>query len=221
MSIIKDMKGLQFGYLTVIDYAGSNKNGRAIWICKCKCGKIHETLGKYLRDGSATSCGCRKLKILADTTKRQTTHGMSNTRLYQIWQGIRGRCNNPNDESYYNYGGRKIRICKDWDEFINFYYWAINNGYSEGLTIDRINSNGNYDPDNCRWADYKTQGNNTRRNHKLTYKGITKTMAEWAELKGIKYSTLRGRINIYHWSVEKALETPVRPLKRRNYGKDI
>jgi hypothetical protein len=214
MSLRKDLTGLRFTKLVVLKYVGNNKDGRAIYLCKCDCGNEHTTLGKYLLSGETTSCGCRRLKILADTTKSQTTHGMSNTRLYQTWQGMRERCNNPNDLNFHNYGGRGIKICKEWNDFKNFYIWAINNGYSEDLTIDRINSDGNYEPLNCRWADRKTQGNNTRRNHKLTYKEETKTMAEWAEIKGMDYTTLRARINQYHWPIERALETPVREIKR-------
>lgn len=207
MSEKKDLTGLRFMYLLVLEYAGKNKDGRAKWLCKCDCGNYHTTLGKYLLNGDTTSCGCRRARILRETTERQTTHHMTGTRLYQIWSGIRGRCNNPNEECYPNYGGRGIKICDEWNSnFTTFYEWAINNGYKENLTIDRIDNNGDYNPNNCRWVDLKTQANNTRRNHYLTYKGETKSLAEWAEIKKINYSTLRARINTYHWSVEKALE---------------
>lgn len=208
-----DLIGKKFTNLTVIEEAGRNKDGRVIWLCKCDCGNYHKTLGKYLLEGSTTSCGCRRAKILADEAEAIKTHGMSNTKLYSVWSGMKRRCNNPNDDSYNNYGGRGIKVCEDWNKFENFYEWAINNGYSGELTIDRINVDGDYEPSNCRWADHKTQGNNTRRNHYLTYKGVTKTMSEWADISGISYYTLRGRINQYHWSVEKALETPVRKHK--------
>ena len=205
-----NLLGKKFTYLTVIEEIGRDKNGRVIWLCKCDCGKLHKTLGKYLLNGDATSCGCRRLEILNKKAKSNITHNMSNSRLYEIWIGMKGRCNNSNNKSYPNYGGRGITICKDWDKFENFYEWSINNGYSDDLTIDRINTDGNYEPSNCRWVNRKIQGNNTRRNHYLTYNGETKTMSEWADIKGIDYYTLRGRINNYHWSVEKALETPVR-----------
>ena len=120
---------------------------------------------------------------------------MTNTRLFRIWQNIITRCTNINCSEFNIYGGRGITICDDWkNDFIAFKDWAINNGYSDNLSIDRIDVNGNYEPSNCRWADRKTQARNTRVNHFYTYKGETKTIAEWAEIKGIKYKCLWNRI---------------------------
>ena len=212
----KDLTGQKFKYLTVIEETEKDKNGRTMWLCKCKCGNYHKACTKYLLNGQTTSCGCRRKQILADTTKKNTTHGLSNSEIYHRWSGMKSRCYNPNDNEYQNYGGRGIAICEEWKDFINFYNWAINNGYSENLTIDRINVNGNYEPDNCRWTDYKIQGNNTRRNHYLTYDGTTKTMSQWADILGMSYYTLRARINQYHWSVERAFETPVRHISVAN-----
>ena len=210
----KNLKGQKFSYLTVVKEVGSNKNGRTIWLCRCDCGNYHETLGKYLLDGSTTSCGCRRAKILSDTTKRQTTHNKSNTRLYRIWAAMRKRCRNINDSEYKNYGERGISICSEWDNFTTFYEWAMANGYADNLTIDRINNDGNYEPNNCRWVSYKVQANNTRANHYITYNDETLTLQEWAEKVGISEKTLISRINRYHWSIEKALETPVRPIRK-------
>lgn len=210
MSGIKNLKGMRFNRLVVLEEAGRSKEGRVIWLCRCDCGKLHKTLGKYLLNGDATSCGCRKLQILAETTTKQTIHNMSGSRIYQIWNGMKERCYNSKADCYKNYGGRGVGVCKEWMNFEGFYEWAMRNGYDDNLTIDRIDSDRDYEPENCRWADKKLQANNTRRNHRLTYKGVTRTMAEWAEIIGIKYTTLRGRINTYKWSVEKALETPVK-----------
>ena len=208
--------GQKFTYLTVLKEAGRDEWGSVIWLCKCDCGNYHKTLSKYLLNGDTTSCGCRRAEFLIRTHDiKQPIYDMSDTRLYRIWRGIKQRCLNPNSKSYKNYGGRGIDICLEWNDFENFYKWAIENGYEESLTIDRINNNGNYEPSNCRWVSRKIQGNNTRRNHYLTYKGITKTMSEWADICNIKYSTVRARINSYHWSIEKALETPVRISKVR------
>lgn len=146
--------------------------------------------------------------------KSHPVHGMYRTRIYRIWKGIKRRCLNPNNEYYKDYGGRGISVCKEWEDFKNFYNWAMNSGYSDTLTIDRINNDGNYDPDNCRWVTQKVQNNNTRKNHYLTYKGKTKSMAEWSEITGIPYSTLKGRINSLHWSVEKTIETPTREKRK-------
>lgn len=206
----KDLTNQRFGKLVVIKEVGRNKDNRVIWLCKCDCGKYHETLGKYLLSGETTSCGCRRTQILLNEAERLKTHGLTNTRIHNIWLAMKGRCNNPNNSSYKNYGGRGIKVCEEWNDFITFYNWSMNNGYDDSLTIDRINVDGNYEPQNCTWADSITQANNTRRNHYLTYNGETKTMSEWARCKNMTYSTLRARINSYGWSVKEALETPVR-----------
>ena len=205
--------GKKFGRLTVVEEVGRNKWGGVIWRCQCDCGNITETLSKYLLNGDTTSCGCRRMEILKETTELETTHHMTNTRLYRIWSSMKRRCYNLNDKNYKNYGERGITICEEWNEFINFYNWAIKNNYDDNLTIDRIDVNKNYEPNNCRWVDRKIQGNNTRRNHYITYNGETKTMSEWADLYGINYNTLRGRINNYNWSIEKAFNTPVRKFE--------
>lgn len=202
--------GKTFAYLTVIKEVGVNEEGSVVWLCECVCGNKHEVTSKYLLNGEVTSCGCRRREILKKQSQSSKTHGMSDCRIYSIWRAMKDRCNNPNNKSYEIYGGKGVTVCEEWNVFENFYRWSIDNGYNNDLTIDRINSNGNYEPVNCRWVNRKIQGNNTSRNHCLTYKGETKTMSEWAEIFGIKYTTLRGRINNYHWTVEKALETPVR-----------
>lgn len=214
----KDLNNQRFGKLVVIKEIGRNKDNRVIWLCKCDCGNYHETLGKYLLSGETTSCGCQRTQILLIEAERLKTHGLTNTRIYNIWLAMKGRCNNPNNSAYKKYGGRGIKVCEEWNEFLSFYNWAINNGYEKSLSIDRIDVNGNYEPNNCRWADSVTQGNNTRRNHYLTYNGETKTMSEWARIKNLDYSTLRSRINEYNWSVEKALETPARIMNKSKRG---
>lgn len=209
-----ELTGKRFGKLVVIREIGLNKWQSVEWLCKCDCGNYHITQAKYLMRGDTVSCGCKREKALRDYSEKLKKHGMANNQLYRVWQGMRGRCNNKKSKSYKNYGGRGIKVCPEWNEFLSFYNWAINNGYEKGLSIDRIDVNGNYEPKNCRWADSITQGNNTRRNHYLTYNGETKTMSEWARIKNLDYSTLRSRINEYNWSVEKALETPARIMNR-------
>ena len=132
-------------------------------------------------------------------------HNLSKTKLFKVWCGMKDRTLNKNDKHYKNYGNRGIKICNEWlEDFKCFYDWALNNGYKEGLTIDRINVNGNYEPNNCRWITWKEQQNNRTNNHYITYKGETHTMKQWSELLGIKYTTLSMRLNKYNWSVEKA-----------------
>lgn len=133
-------------------------------------------------------------------------HGRSGERLHKIWKSMKNRCYNERDMSYKNYGARGIAVCEEWkNDFCSFKEWALANGYDDKLSIDRINVNGNYEPDNCRWATRKTQANNTTRNHYLTIGGITKTMREWAEHYKIPYSTFRARIMRSNGNVEKAI----------------
>ena len=138
------------------------------------------------------------------TAIRFATHNKSNERVYRIWKSMKKRCENPNYKWYANYGGRGIRVCDEWQKFEPFYEWATSNGYAENLTIDRIDVNGNYEPNNCRWVDMTTQSNNKRTNRNITFNNETHTMKEWSEILGIKYSTLESRLNKHKWSVEKA-----------------
>lgn len=135
---------------------------------------------------------------------------MSNTRIYRIWKMMKHRCNCTSYDNYKYYGARGIKVCEEWaNSFQTFYEWSIANGYTEELTLDRIDVNGNYEPNNCRWATRKEQMNNTRFNHFATLNGCTKSLAEWAEIYGIKPATIRKRFQ-RGWSVEKAITTPAR-----------
>lgn len=198
-----DLTGKKFGRLTVIERAENNEHGTAQWLCKCDCGNYDVVTTGNLKKTTA-SCGCYR-------QERMTKHGKSGERVYKIWKDINKRCNNANHGNYEDYGGRGIKVCNEWrNSFEMFYKWATENGYTDNLTIDRIDVNGNYEPSNCRWVDYKTQANNRRNNHLITYNGKTQTMAQWADELGMKYKTLSDRINISKWSVEKAFNTPVR-----------
>ena len=131
------------------------------------------------------------------------------TRLYSIYKGMKDRCRYKSNDNYNRYGGRGIRVCEEWlSDFMSFYNWALKNGYKDNLTLDRIDSNGNYEPSNCRWQTYKEQANNTRRNHFITFNNETHTLTQWAEKIGMKRSTLSNRITVKKWSIEKALTTP-------------
>lgn len=134
-------------------------------------------------------------------------HGHKNDRLYNIWARMKQRCENPKLYGYKDYGGRGITVCAEWHEFTPFYDWAMTHGYKENLTIDRIDLNGNYEPSNCRWVTMKVQANNKRRNHLITLNGETHTISEWARITGINKSTIRNRIVLYGWNIEKALTT--------------
>lgn len=142
--------------------------------------------------------------------KSRTTHHMTGLPLYVVWQGMIRRCTYKRHKNFSDYGGRGIKVCDEWrNDFQAFHDWAMANGYADGLTIDRIDNNGNYCPENCRWTTMKEQCNNRRNNHLLTFYGETRTMTEWAELTGISLYTLNSRLNKLGWSVERALSTPV------------
>ena len=186
-------------------------NGR-LWKMKCSCGEL------FVAQPSDSKGVCRKC-AMEKLSEERTKHGESPkqgrqnaSKLYSVWVNMRNRCFNSNNKSFVYYGGRGISVCDEWNEFLNFEKWAIQNGFEENLTLDRIDVNGNYEPENCRWISRKEQMRNTRSNHLLTYNGDTKTMAEWAEITGIPYSTLKQRINKYNYSVEKALTKPVKKV---------
>ena len=143
------------------------------------------------------------------TRKRIKIPFEKGSRLYKIWSDMKSRCDNQKDKDYPNYGGRGISYSRRWNIFMNFARWALGNGYQEDLTIDRIDTNGNYCPENCRWLDMKAQSNNRRTNVVVAYKGEEKTIKEWSETMGLPYQTVYARIQRYGWSIEKALETPV------------
>lgn len=140
--------------------------------------------------------------------------GHTNTRLYSVWTNMRKRCQSPKDKEYKHYGGRGITVCDEWNKyFITFAEWAIDNGYKDGLTIDRIDNNKGYYPENCRWVDRLTQGNNKRNNRKLTLNGITHNVSQWSRITGLKENCIRGRLN-RGWSDEETLTTPAGTRKK-------
>ena len=142
-------------------------------------------------------------------------HRLKNTRLFSIWSNIKSRCLNKNSTNYHRYGGRSIKICNEWiHDFKSFYEWSINHGYSDNLTIDRIDNNGNYTPDNCRWVDSKVQSTNKSNNHYVIINGIKKTLSEWCILKNINYRTVQDRLK-RKWSIERALSEKVQTKFRR------
>lgn len=201
--MIKDLSGQRFGKLTVLSF-DSVKRGRAHFKCICDCGTECVKMGWLLSSGKTRSCGC-----LAVNNTDQTTHGLSKTHLYGVWRTMKSRCYNPKSQHYKNYGARGIEVCDEWkNDFMAFHAWAMENGYKEGLTIDRISVNGNYEPSNCRWTTQKAQCNNKTNNRLVEFNGRTWTLHELADEYGIKYTTLWMRINKYHWTIEKSLEAP-------------
>lgn len=141
--------------------------------------------------------------------RNHITHGMSGTRLYSIWRDMKNRCNGLKERDKKNYFERGITYCIEWEHFESFRDWALSNGYLENLTLDRINNDGNYEPKNCRWITRAEQNLNTRQNHFITYAGKTYTMKEWADILGIKYATLKSRLDCYGWTIEEAFTTRI------------
>lgn len=209
----KDLTGQKFGRLTVLrrvqDHYYPSGRHDVCYECECDCGNTVNVLSIHLRSGHTVSCGCYRVETSRDTF---TTHGMTNTRLYSIWKNMRERCFNPNHKNFEIYGGRGITMCHEWvEDFANFAEWSVNNGYTEELTLDRIDVNRNYEPSNCRWVTQKDQCNNTRRNIVVEIDGETKTLKQWCEFYGLKYGTVSSRVK-RGWSPKDAVLTPVRSV---------
>lgn len=197
------MTGQKFGRLTAL-YRLYNYHKKGVyWLCVCECGNLTEVSSLNLLSYHTTSCGCLQKEM---TSKARKKHGKRHTKIYGVWQGMKRRCYNKNNPKYPIYGGRGITVCDEWnDDFQAFYNWAMSNGYKNGLTLDRINCDGNYEPNNCRWATQQQQQRNRRNNHNITLNGETHCLLEWCEILGVNYNTVTSRLH-YGWSVEKALE---------------
>lgn len=184
----EDLHGLRFGRLTVVDKDNSNL-GRAKWNCICDCGTFVSVYASNLKRGTSRSCGCLQKEELS---KRKTTHGgwAKDEPLYAIWAGMKKRCNSEYHPNHKHYGGRGISLCDEWYDYANFRAWSLSAGYKNGLSIDRINVNGNYEPQNCRWATTIQQQNNRRSCRYFTLNGETLTIKQWASMFGISYQTL-------------------------------
>lgn len=200
--------GNQFGRLHVLsqctDYVAPSGGVHKRYLCRCDCGNTTEVLKEHLLSGRKKSCGCLRRE------NGRPTHREIHTRLYKIWGNMCNRCTNSNNPAWGNYGGRGIYVCDQWKSYENFRDWANANGYGDKLTIDRIDNNAGYSPDNCRWVSDCVQANNKRNNHLIEYNGETKTIAEWAAVLHVPYKTLHRRIVSLHWGIERAFTQPVR-----------
>lgn len=196
-----DMTGCRYGAWTVLNQAGNTKGGGALWNARCDCGAVKAVLGADLRQGKSTNCGCEKARRTGD---RARTHGAAGTRLYRIWQNMRARCGRKSHPQFPEYGGRGIAVCADWKDFPTFQRWALSNGYADNLSIDRIDNDQGYRPDNCRWADAETQSNNRRFVRKMP-DGRSAPLA--AKANGIPARTFSVRVTA-GWSIEQAATHP-------------
>lgn len=207
-----DLTGKTFGRLTVVKRVGTDNQRNPIWLCKCECGNEKIIRGNNLKSGNTKSCGCLARE---DSTERfgklNYKTGQYKSRLYRIWTSMKTRCYNENaSDTYQRYGGRGITVCDEWrDDFKAFYDWAMVNGYLDELTIERIDNDGNYCPENCRWANLHDQNRNRRSNRMFTFNGKTQCMLDWANELGIKPITMIARFR-RGWTVEQAFTTPVK-----------
>ena len=208
MPKFKDLTGMKFGMLTVIRRENNDNSRHVMYLCQCECSNMVIVRGDHLTSSKTRSCGCLFKKSLLNN-KKNYRHGKYGSRIYHIWCAMKRRCNNPNAINYDRYGEKGITVCTEWTEFSNFYEWAINHGYAENLTIDRIDTNEQYNPSNCRWVTYKKQNNNKRNNFFITFNEKTHTLHEWSEILNINYNTLWRRIKRDNWSIERAFTTPI------------
>ena len=193
MGKLIDISGQKFNKLTAIRPVG-RKHSEVVWECECECGKLVNVTSYSLRKGYTKSCGCLKEEILKVVNK---THGLSYSRMRIPYTNMKTRCYNPNYSLFHRYGGRGITVCDDWlgpDGLQNFCDWALANGYDESKTIDRIDNDGGYSPENCRWTTAEVQSNNRISNRFITNNGVTKTLSRWAKEMGMDPRTLRYRI---------------------------
>lgn len=240
-----DLTGQRFGMLEVIA-EGDKVEYSTEWICKCDCGRIVKKLSCVLRRGKVTDCGCikeaKKAKREAEKEEREKAgrareqerlrkqrerqrllenkppidkHGMSKTRLYREWRSMMARCK-PQYHCHNVYYDKGITVCDEWMVFSVFKDWALANGYNDTLTLDRIDGNGNYEPSNCRWADWKVQQNNKCNNVNITIDGVTKTMKQWSEVYNIPYGTVKGRKKA-GWDVSRWFDPVQDPHAPRKY----
>lgn len=195
-----DMTGHRYGRLSVIEMAGRNKHNQRMWRCICDCGNTAEIIGFLLRQGQTQSCGCLQRETIGSVKK---SHGKSKSQIWSIHRSMMDRCYLPTSHAYHRYGGRGIVVCERWHDFENFY--ADMGDKPKGMSLERMNNDKPYSPENVRWASAKDQANNRRSNVVLEYCGKKQTMQQWCDELGLKIATVWARLNRYGYSVEKAL----------------
>lgn len=216
MKTITDITGNKYGRLTVLSFAGYNnhKTPKPQWECQCECGEVVVIAGYHLKNGNTSSCGCLRKETAKE---RATYHGMKGSRTYQVWQGMKARTTNPNNSHYSAYGGRGIKVCQKW--FDSFEAFLSDMGEApDGMSIDRINNDGNYEPSNCRWATSKQQCRNNSRNVWIEANGVRKCLKDWADELGCTSHAIQKRIN-RGWSESDAVTIP--PHSGNRYFKGV
>lgn len=197
----EDLTGRRFNRLIVVEFSHLNPNRNSYWRCRCDCGTERIVCGARLKNGTTRSCGCLQREV---TGARVKTHGNSAAPEYRVWNGLIDRCENPNNNSYHRYGGRGITVCPRWRESFEAFYADMGPRPSPRHQLDRKDNEKGYEPGNCRWATKAVQANNTRSNRRLTVRGETKTLAEWASVTGHPQRRVWARLRL-GWSPERAL----------------
>lgn len=209
MRKFKDLTGMRFGKLTVLEYTNKrNLNRNILWRCLCDCGNEIYVATSCLNSGHTKSCGCGKNNFveMGKIGGKIGKHHLSRTRLYKCYNHMINRCHNSSNIQYKDYGGRGITVCEEWkNDFISFYNWAMSNGYKDDLTIDRIDVNGNYEPSNCRWVNKYLQANNKRNNVYITCNNETLTIAQWSNRLNINYWNIRRKIQ-KGWTIQQIID---------------
>lgn len=217
-SRVMDLTGQRFGRLTVIGLHPTETR-KTFWYCQCDCGNYKVVRADSLRSGAVKSCGCLKkeqdeenlVKGYGRRTNLERGYKVAGTRLYYIWQGMRGRCYDKNNKRYERYGGRGITVCDEWNkDYAVFHKWAMENGYAENLTIDRINNDGNYEPSNCRWSTSKEQSCNRTTNVLVKIGNATKALSEWCEIFELDYKMVSARYHRDNFTTWDELFSPKR-----------
>lgn len=201
----KDLTGQRFGRLVVVQENGKIK-GKTSWLCKCDCGNERVAIGTYLKTGHTKSCGC----LLEETRKlpKKTTHKQSKSRLYKEWCSMKSRCG----DGYHgkeNYKEKGITVCDEWQKFEPFAEWALSSGYKDDLTLDRIDNDKGYSPDNCRWVTMKAQENNRTNNVLIEYNGEVKTLKQWCEYFNVNYGMVKARRR-HGWEINRLFIPPTK-----------
>lgn len=200
MPALVDLKGNKLGLLAVLQRDANGADGRPRWLCKCDCGRTTIVSASNLRSGKTRSCGCL---VNGSAT---VVHGKCKTPTYEIWKSMRSRCNNSSNKSWARYGGRGITVCDRWNDFQSFY--ADMGEAPKRMALERIDNDGPYSPENCRWASYTDQARNKSNNSGFKHNGVFKIWAEWAEEGAVSQQLLRSRVVVWRWDFEEALRTP-------------
>lgn len=203
--------GQRFGRLTLVEKAQERRYNETWWVCRCDCGQAITARQLFLKRGNTRSCGCIRKEQCRERTQ---THGMTNTPEYHVWCGMKKRCNDPKDSHYHRYGGRGIRVCERWARSFEHFIADMGRRPTWRHSLDRIDGDGDYAPENCRWATPKQQGSRTSRVQHLTVDGVTRNLSEWAEQVGGTRTIIRKRL-ARGWSLKRAVSEPVHRTNRK------